>query len=136
MKKLLQQKKIYKVLFWVWGSIILILSSLPSIPTQKINIWNEPFRLDYLEHFGVFLIWGGFFILWKMKPIAQFKIKENIWFIIATLVFACVDEIHQLWIPGRSFNPLDLMYNSFGLITAYALIPVFLKQVFKKEIVS
>lgn len=136
MKKLLQQKKLYKVLFWVWGSIVLILSSLPSIPTQKINIWNEPFRLDYLEHFGVFLIWGGFFILWKMKPLGSFKIKNHIWAILGTLVFSCVDEIHQIWIPGRTFNPLDLMYNSLGLIIAYALVPIYLKQVFKKELAS
>ncbi len=132
MKKLFQQKKLFKVLFWVWGVIILILSSLPNIPTQQVNIWDEPFRLDYIEHFGVFAILGGFFVVWKMKPIGCFSVKEHIRPIIAILVFAALDEIHQIWIPGRAFNPLDLIYNLAGLLAAYSLGPMFLKWLFKK----
>jgi VanZ family protein len=136
MKKLFQQKKLFRILFWVWGLVIFILSSLPNIPTQKVNIWDEPFRLDYLEHFGVFAIWGGLFVVWKMKPIGHFYVKNYIWPIIATLVFAAADEFHQIWIPGRTFNPLDLIYNMTGLLAAYSLGPLFLKWVFKKELSS
>ena len=132
MKQLLQQKKLFKILFWLWGLTIFILSSLPNIPTQKINIWNEPFRLDYLEHFGVFAIWGTFFIIWKSNGDGIFAFRKCFWVIIGLITFACADEIHQIWIPGRTFNPLDLIYNVAGLIAAYALIPIFLKQIYKK----
>ena len=136
MKKLFKQKKLFRILFWVWGLIIFILSSLPNIPTQKVNIWDEPFRLDYLEHFGVFAIWRGLFVVWKMKPIGHFYVKNYIWSIIATLVFAAADEFHQIWIPGRTFNPLDLIYNMTGLLAAYSLGPLFLKGIFKKDLSS
>ena len=132
MKKLFQQKKLFRILFWIWGFIILILSLLPNIPTQQVNIWNELFRLDYLEHFGVFAILGGFFVVWRMKPIGRFSVNNNIWAIIAMLIFAAIDEIHQIWIPGRAFNPLDLIYNIAGLVAAYILGPLFLKWLFKK----
>jgi len=132
MKKLFEQTKLFKALFWVWGLTILILSSLPNIPTQKVNIWDEPFRLDYIEHFGVFAIWGGLFVVWRMKPIGYFYVKNNIKPLLFMLVFAALDEIHQIWIPGRTFNPLDLIYNMSGLVAAYVLGPVFIKWLFKK----
>lgn len=132
MKQLFQQKKLFKILFWLWGLIIFILSSLPNIPTQQINIWDEPFRLDYLEHFGVFAIWGAFYIIWKSDKLGDFNIQANKWAIMATLVFAMLDETHQIWIPGRAFNPLDLIYNVVGLLAAYSLGPIFLGLFYKK----
>lgn len=132
MKQLLQQKLLFKVLFWLWGLTIFILSSLPNIPTQKINIWNEPFRLDYLEHFGVFFIWGGFLLLWIVNENGKVNWSSKYLYFLGSIIFAAVDEIHQIWIPGRSFNPLDLVYNILGLLAAYFLIPLYLKQFYKK----
>lgn len=132
MRQLLQRKKLFKVLFWLWGLIIFILSSLPNIPTQKINIWDEPFRLDYLEHFGVFAIWGTFFIIWNSSSAGVFGIRKYYRAIMGLIIFACADEIHQIWIPGRTFNPLDLIYNVAGLLIVFYFIPLFLKQIYKK----
>ncbi len=132
MKKLLQQKKLFKILFWLWGLTIFVLSSLPNIPTQQINIWDEPFRLDYLEHFGVFAILGSIFIVWKLDFNGSFQFRKYLWVLLGLIVFACADEIHQIWIPGRTFNPLDLIYNVAGLLASYILAPAFLKQIYKK----
>lgn len=122
----LVNKNIYKIVFWLWFVFIAVVSSLPNIPTQKVNIWDEPFRLDYLEHFGVFAILGGIFVLWKADEKAHFCIKNHLIFVLGLLLFGTLDELHQLWIPGRSYNPLDLIYNLLGLIagvlfTKYAL---------------
>jgi len=132
MNKLLQQKKLFKVLFWVWGLIIFILSSLPNIPKQEIDIWDEPFRLDYLEHFGVFAIWASLFVIWRMKDIGSFSMKNHLWFMMGTILFAALDEIHQIWIPGRTFNPLDLIYNVLGLLMGYLVMPFLLKRFYKE----
>jgi len=130
--KLFQQKKVFKGLFWLWAITIFILSSLPNIPRQQINIWDEPFRLDYLEHFGVFFILGGFFMIWKSDEQGSFSFKRNLWFVLGLLIFASLDEIHQIWIPGRTFNPLDLIYNTLGLATVFLLFPLLLKAIYKK----
>jgi len=121
MKKLFEQKRLLRFLFWLWGLIVFVLSSLPNIPTQKINIWDELFRLDYLEHFGVFALLGSFFIAWKADSNGRFYHKNHIWFIFGTFIFAALDEIHQIWIDGRTFNPLDMIYNIAGLLVAYTL---------------
>ncbi|OYT15627.1 MAG: hypothetical protein B7C24_12060 [Bacteroidetes bacterium 4572_77] len=130
-KNILELKKLWAYLFWLWAILILVLSSLPNIPTQKVNIWDEPFRLDYVEHFGIFAIWGGMFVIWKAKE-HIFNWKNYFWFIIAMLLFAAIDEIHQNWIEGRTYNPLDLIYNVVGVISAFVIGPYFLRWVYKK----
>jgi len=132
MKHLLKQKKLFRAIFWVWALVIFILSSLPNIPTQKVNIWDEPFRLDYLEHFGVFAILGGLFVVWKMDHSLRFNIKNNWYFIAAIFLFAVIDEVHQIWVPGRTFNPLDFIYNMLGLVAAYSLGPIIIRGFVKK----
>ena len=113
-KFLLQKKALIKITFWLWLLFVAIVSSLPNLPTQKINIWDEPFRLDYLEHFGVFFILSGLFVFWKADKESIFHIENQLIFVLALTLYAIVDELHQLWIPGRSYNPLDLTYNLLG----------------------
>ncbi len=131
MRKLLENKILLKFLFWVWFIIIFILSSLPNIPTQKINIWDEPWRLDYLEHFLVFGLLAGLFVIWKFEK-DTFFIKKYFASFILLIIFAAATEIHQIWIPGRSFNPLDLIYNLVGLISFFIISPYIVKRIYKK----
>jgi len=127
MKKLFLQKRLFGFLFWIWGVVIVVLSSLPNIPTQKLNVWDEPFRLDYLEHFGVFAILVAFFVVWKSDALCSFDKKKYLGVLALLVIFAIVDETHQLWIEGRTFNPLDMMYNVLGILTAYFVGPAILK---------
>lgn len=129
---LFQQKKQFKIIFWLWALTLFILSSIPNIPTQQINIWDEPFRLDYLEHFGVFFLLGVFYILWKLEEGFVFSYVRNGWYMIALWVFASLNELQQIWIPGRTFNPLDLIYNTLGLVVVFIVFPPVLKRICKK----
>lgn len=122
-----------KIVFWLWLVFIAVVSSLPNIPTQEINIWDEPFRLDYLEHFGVFAILLGLFTLWKSDDSGLFNIRKNYPFVLGLLFFAIIDELHQLWIPGRSYNPLDLIYNLLGSISGMYLTKFTLRKIAIKE---
>ncbi len=130
---LYQNKTLLKTIFWLWLIFIAIVSSLPNIPTQEINIWDEPFRLDYLEHFGVFAILLGVFVLWKSDENGLFYVKKHYLFVLGLLLFAIIDEVHQLWIPGRSYNPLDLIYNLLGSISGMYLIRFTLRRITIKE---
>ncbi|MCD6179260.1 MAG: VanZ family protein [Bacteroidales bacterium] len=131
-KSLYQNKTLLKTIFCLWLIFIAIVSSLPNIPTQEINIWDEPFRLDYLEHFGVFAILFGLFVLWKSDKNGFFSVKKYYLFILGLLLFAVIDEIHQLWISGRSYNPLDLIYNLLGSISGMYFTKFSLRKIIKK----
>jgi VanZ family protein len=134
MIKFIQQHKTFlKTTFWLWLIFIAIVSSLPNIPTQEINIWDEPFRLDYLEHFGVFAILLGIFVLWKSDEKGLFFVKKYFLFIFGLILFAIIDELHQLWIPGRSYNPLDLIYNLLGSISGLYITKFALQKIAIRE---
>ena len=122
-----------KIVFWLWLVFIAVVSSLPNIPTQEINIWDEPFRLDYLEHFGVFAILLGLFVLWKSDKNGLFYLKKHYPFVLGLFFFAIIDELHQLWIPGRSYNPLDLIYNLLGSISGMYFTKYILQKIAIKE---
>ena len=107
------KNKHFRLAFRIWLTLIIILSVIPNLSEQKIELFGSPFRLDYLEHFGVFFILGTLFIL--SGRTINFK---SIGFLLS---FAFLMETVQLIIPGRAFNPWDFIYNIFGLIVAIIL---------------
>lgn len=131
MKKLLENKTLFKSLFWIWMIILVALSSIPNIPTQKVNIWDEPFRLDYLEHF---LVFGGLMALyvgWKSDNNGMIKLSNHYLNLVYLILYAALNESIQIWIPGRTFNPLDLLYNILGLVVFFIISPIIIKQFYK-----
>jgi VanZ family protein len=133
---LLRYKKPLKIFFWFWILFIAVVSSLPNIPTQEINIWDEPFRLDYLEHFGVFYILSAIYVAWKADKKSVFSFRKHFSSLLLLGIFAILDEIHQIWIPGRAYNPLDLIYNLSGLIAGILLTKLALTKYIAKTLVN
>lgn len=136
MTALLQYKNTLKIFFWLWILFIAIVSSLPNIPTQEINIWDEPFRLDYLEHFGVFYILSAIYVAWKADKKSIFSFRKHFSSLLLLGIFAILDEIHQIWIPGRAYNPLDLIYNLLGLIAGIFLTKFALTKLVAKTVAN
>jgi len=131
LKKLLENKILFKSLFWIWMIILVALSSIPNIPTQKVNVWDEPFRLDYLEHFLVFGGLMSLYVAWKTDKKGSLKRKEHALSLGLLILYAAVNESIQIWIPGRTFNPLDMLYNILGLTVFFLISPIIIKQFYK-----
>ncbi|MDO5402516.1 MAG: VanZ family protein [Eubacteriales bacterium] len=51
-----------------------------------------------------------------------------------TFFFACTDEIHQLYVPGRSGSIADVFIDSCGCFIAMALIFIVLKHIRKNSL--
>lgn len=131
MKKLLENKVLFKYLFWIWMIVLAVLTCIPNIPTQKVNIWDEPFRLDYLEHFMVFGGLMGLYVVWKTDKTGNLKLKDHLQSLGLLILYAAVNESIQIWIPGRTFNPLDMFHNILGLIVFFLISPIIIKQFYK-----
>lgn len=99
----------------VTAILIMIISSIPSIPTLKITAGKSVIRLDYLIHFCEY----GFlsFLAFLTFSGSDFKIPSTRYLLISAglMLFALIDEFHQKFIPGRTFNPKDLISNFFGI---------------------
>lgn len=105
-----------RYMFIAWSLTIIIVSSIPNVPTLKIQTARTVIRLDYLMHFCEY----GFltFVTFLSFAGKEFKINyRKIILITASLIlFAIADELHQKLIPGRTFNIKDLKSNMAGIL--------------------
>lgn len=78
-----------------------------------------------LAHFSIYAL-GGILILLHVN---LYKIKTNKKVIISWLigtVYAMTDEIHQLFVPGRSGEIRDVCIDSLGVITGIIIFLIIL----------
>lgn len=105
-----------RYLLIAWTLTIIIISSIPNIPTLKIHTARAEIRLDYLMHFCEY----GFLTFVTFLSFAgnEFRIsyRKILLITISLIIFAIADELHQKLIPGRSYNIMDIMSNITGIL--------------------
>ena len=116
LKLIIFLRPIARYLLIAWVLTIIILSSLPNIPTLKIHTARAEFRLDYLMHFCEYGILA--FMTFLSFAGEEFKIRFiKFMFITAFLVlFAALDELHQKLIPGRTCSINDVASDVTGVL--------------------
>jgi VanZ family protein len=107
--------------FFGWTVLLLIASVIPTTGLEPEGGSKSDFRWDYPLHFIVFLILPLLFIYWRNSTGAGNRKRELTWFLLAGTIYAGFTEVIQLFIEGRSFNPVDLLYNILGVITGTIL---------------
>jgi VanZ family protein len=124
-----------KYIFIGWIIIIITVSSIPSIPTLKLNLADRVFRLDYLLHFCEYGFLG--FAAFLTYAGEKFRIGGMKYLLITVglIIFAFLDELHQKLIPGRSFNIRDILSNITGIVAALIFCMVVFKVILKNKIV-
>jgi len=93
---------------------------------NTIQLGLNPFqiRLDYVLHFMVYFFICLYYILGRLNGVYIFRKKSLKKYILAVLFLALVTEIVQIWIPSRSFNIIDSVYNFLGLSLGYLCIKI------------
>jgi VanZ family protein len=99
-----------------WVLTIIVVSSTPNVPTLKIHTAKSEIRLDYLMHFCEYGVLT--FITFLSFAGNEFKInyRRVVLIIVSLILFAILDELHQKFIPGRSFNTRDILSNVSGIL--------------------
>ncbi|GMU96384.1 VanZ family protein [Ignavibacterium album] len=107
---------IYLPLIIHWLTI-LILTSLPSDQVPSVEIG------DKVNHFLAFFVLGFFLNLTLKYQHRYPNLKKNI--LITTIIIAAgygiMDELHQLFVPGRSAELLDWIADFLGAVTGSLL---------------
>lgn len=128
LKLILYLRPLARYLLIAWAITIIIISSIPNIPTLKIHTARSEYRLDYLLHFCEY----GILTFMSFLSFAgkEFKInyKRFILITISLVLFAVFDELHQKLIPGRAYSIRDIASNVTGILAAV----VFTVVVFRK----
>ena len=108
---------------------IITVSSLPSLPTPKIDTGNIEIRLDYVFHL---LEYGGlsFFAFLTFTGTEFLLTRKKVFYLtISLLAFCILDEFHQKLIPGRTFNTNDILSNVTGVLVAMGFCVVVFRKI-------
>ncbi len=106
------------VLFW--AGFIFYLSSVPSLESGLPGTWDSVLRKGaHIFVYGV--LTSLLFRALYSGHTAQYK-KAVILAMFFALLYACSDEFHQRYVPGRHGRARDVAVDAMGIgITGYAL---------------
>ncbi|MCW8824103.1 MAG: VanZ family protein [Ignavibacteriaceae bacterium] len=113
-------------LYWI---ILFTATTLPGKDLPELGI------SDKIEHFSAFFILAvllNLALIYQRKSYFLFK-NASIATIIITLLYGAIDEIHQLFISGRSADIRDWFADSSGVIIGILLLNL-LKRVLDYKI--
>jgi len=97
--------RVILLIFWI--IVIFVLTGYPNLRVRTL----EPFPIDKIYHFILFFILG----------LLEYRfLKTAIFFAIGCSV-VMLAELQQLFIPGRSFEILDIVFGMIGLVLAYII---------------
>ncbi|HUX95912.1 MAG TPA: VanZ family protein [Bacteroidales bacterium] len=135
MLRLISNFKPYSKYFFVaWLLIIMTVSSIPKLPTLKIETERGIIRLDYLIHFCEYASLAFFAFLTYAENF--FRLGKKKYLIVTTglILFALIDEFHQKYIPGRTFNMKDIYSNITGIAAALIFCIVVFRYLEKRKV--
>jgi hypothetical protein len=117
-------RQLSAILFWIWSAIILIVSISPGAGVGSAIIGDYKFRLDYPLHALGFiplpvLSWIRMGCIRNSPDQSGYRIA-----IIFCFFLAIVAEVLQIFVPTRSFNPLDIVSNSSGVVLGVITVTV------------
>ena len=118
LKLIIYIRPIARYFLIAWVLTIIILSSIPNIPTLKIHTAKSEIRLDYMMHFCEYGILT--FMTFLSFAGGEFRInwKKIIIIAVSLILFAVLDELHQKLIPGRTCSVKDMSSDAMGVFAA------------------
>lgn len=122
---LIREKRMAVFLLTAWMTVIFAFSSFPGSPVR----YELPTAL-YVERKGAHVL--EFFLLtfFAWNAFRSFFPKEKIGFTLLvagglSLLYAFLDETHQLFVPGRDGKVTDVLFDGGGILLAALAITVF-----------
>ena len=118
--RLYYSKLIWIILLILWAGLLFIIGVIPDTG-DLIQQPLSTFRWDHLEHFTGYFILGMIFVIWRGDRSFRIQAIELIAFLVIGSLFGWLAEYIQIFIPGRSFNIIDMLYNFLGIFTGTLL---------------
>jgi VanZ family protein len=98
------------ILAAAWAGVIFWLSSRPTLPGPELPYF------DKVAHFGAYAVLGA------LLAFATDRSRVSIVLALALgVLYGASDEIHQMYVPGRSPDVLDWAADAAGVATACIL---------------
>jgi glycopeptide antibiotics resistance protein len=110
--------------FWIWSATILLVSVSPGAGVGSAIIGDFSFRLDYPLHTIAFIPLPV--LSWIHRGCSRNFFSQSGYrnTIIFCFLLAIVAETLQIFVPTRTFNPLDIVSNSLGVVLGLAAVVI------------
>ncbi len=100
----------------VWAVLILAVSSIPGLSTPGLGFPMADKIVHFAEYFILGYLTARAISSFNKEPLKIFWMSSAI-----TSGYGILDELHQLLIPGRTAEGLDMIADILGSILAAAL---------------
>lgn len=108
-----------RLLPWVpavlWAGVIFWLSSRPSLPAPDV-----PY-VDKAAHFGAFALLGALLAFAADRSVTGSPRRPLALAAGLGVLYGALDEVHQMYVPGRSPDVLDWAADAAGVAAACVL---------------
>ena len=94
----------------VWALFIFILSSQPDVPGAKLFLWS-----DKIGHVLLYMPLGFLLVRAMILKPGPFRKSVVLWAVVLGSLYAVTDEVHQMFVPGRTAELADLMADMIGV---------------------
>lgn len=101
----------------VYFGLIFLLSSIPGSSLPSLPLSDKTIHFLLYMGFGLVLT----YFLSNLKPTSS-RIAMGIVTFFFITAYGLSDEIHQVFVPGRDFDMLDLFADATGGITGWLLV--------------
>ena len=88
----------------LWAALIFVVSSIPSL-SSGLGTWD--LLLRKAAHLTEYAILGALLLR---------ALERELPTVVLGIAYACTDELHQHFVPGRRAAPLDLVIDALGVI--------------------
>src|SRR3970040_765507 len=108
---------VFRVLSVLYALAVFAVSSWPGLMLPDLGIhWTD--KLAHFSQYAVFasLVAGG----WA-RPEGWGNWKDQWRPVVFLIVFAALDEFHQIWHPRREASALDWTADSLGVLVGFGL---------------
>lgn len=110
------RRAVYWVPAVVWMGVIFYFSSLskPVPGVEDTSYETQLNRLFHLAEYAFLTFW--FYFGWVKGRVFQSNVghKQVFYSALMSFVYALVDEAHQVFVPGRMFEVVDLFLDAGG----------------------
>lgn len=103
---------------WRWALVILYMATIFAL--SSLSSLSMPVRFsDKAVHAGAYAVLSGL-IVWALVAgdFTRVRLRVVVLAVAASVVYGWSDETHQLFVPGRMYEWLDLAADTAGAVAA------------------
>jgi len=111
----------YQLPLIIWAIVIFIESSIPSLHLPEIK---SPIGPDKIAHFCVFFVFAllSYRALFFQSAFPKLKNHAIVITLIITSLYGYLDELHQFYVVGRSYDMYDWMADTLGALVYLGIV--------------